>query len=104
MRVTTPKSRSVLKVCIRTLTRRCGPGFSPNSSMSTMCDSHVSGCQYPAWIIVKARTTPDHVRPSATIGLSRTYRGSSKFTKSCHQTGANTRIVRMTRIGTGLTL
>jgi hypothetical protein len=36
-----------------------------------MCDSQVTGIQYPAWIIVNACFTPDQVNPSATIGLSR---------------------------------
>jgi hypothetical protein len=45
-----------------------------------MCDSHIRGSQYDAWIEVNAHFTPLHVRPFATKGFSLTYCGSSKST------------------------
>jgi hypothetical protein len=59
------------------LTRWWGPGFRPKSWTSSMCESHVSGCQFAALTVVKAQAAPRAVRPRPTIGFFVMYAVSS---------------------------
>ena len=54
----------------RRSSRWCGPACRPNSSTSSMCDSHVSGCQFAACPVVKAHGSGSPVSPPATAGFS----------------------------------
>ena len=45
IRRSTANSSSVFSVCRRRLLRWCPAGLSPKSWQSSMCDSHVTGCQ-----------------------------------------------------------
>ena len=47
-----------------------------------MWESQVNGCQLAEWTRVKAQENPSEVKPFATIGLSYTYKSSSKSTNS----------------------
>src|SRR6266567_2806627 len=64
-------------------------GFKPNSWTSSMCDSQVSGCQLPAWLVRKAHMTRCQSRPWLTHSFSVTYSGSSKWMKPHFVTGQN---------------
>ncbi len=47
-----------------------------------MCESQVSGCQFPVVPVVKAQTIPSRVGPACTVRFSVTYAVSSYVTKS----------------------
>jgi nicotinamidase-related amidase len=49
---------------------RCPPGSSPKSWTSNIWDSHVSGCQFEAWLLVNAQIIPSSVSPWVTLGFS----------------------------------
>ena len=53
------------------------PACIPKSWQSSMWDSQVSGCQFAAWPLESAQTSPGALSPPRTIGLSVTYFGSS---------------------------
>src|SRR4029453_8893792 len=80
-----------------TFTRWCAPGDMPKSWTSSMCESHVSGCQLALWPVVKAHATPVAVRPAATCGFSDTYAGSSTGTNSKRPVCAYTTSTRAAR-------
>jgi hypothetical protein len=62
-----------------------------------MCDSHVNGCQFAAWVVVKAHSTFLNDRPAWTRRFSVTYKVSSHKRKGNLEVGRNTRKVPATR-------
>src|SRR5262249_1044393 len=84
-------------MCSHKLVRWCGPGCSPYSCTSSMCDNQVSGCQFAAYPVVKAHVTPCHVSPLDTYLLPMMYSGSSKSRKSCCSSEAYTKIAAALR-------
>src|SRR6266849_7266385 len=67
--------------CSPTFTAWCQPGFTPNSSTSSMCESQVTGCQLDPVNVVHAQRKPSGVTPARTCGFVYTYRPSSRLTK-----------------------
>ena len=63
------KSSSVLPTCSATFTKWGPQAFWPKTWQSSMCDSHVSGCQLLPCMAVKAQTRPALVSPWKTLGL-----------------------------------
>ena len=68
------------------------------SYRKALADTHVSGCQVAACLVVNARATPSHVKPFVTYGFSVTYSISSKLTNSQYLTEANATKVIATKI------
>ena len=70
MRESTRNRSAAFAACRSTLTAWWAPGASPKSCTSSMCESHVSGCQLLAWKVVNAHARPAQPSPPCTTGFS----------------------------------
>jgi hypothetical protein len=53
-------------LCKKMFVKWCPPGFGPKSSQSSMCDTHVNGCQFAPSVALNAHFKPDQVMPGWT--------------------------------------
>ncbi|MBK7877016.1 MAG: hypothetical protein IPJ77_14935 [Planctomycetes bacterium] len=69
-RITSMPSSTDASTCKPSDTKWCAPGASPNSSTSSMCDSHVKGCQFAASPDVNAYAKAPFDNPARTTAFS----------------------------------
>jgi hypothetical protein len=72
IRTRSAKSSSVSTMCSATFVMWIAPDETPNSSTSSISDSHVSGCQFARYPVVIAHATLGCVSPAMTWVFSDT--------------------------------